>query len=566
VTLKRALLILLAAGVALYAAAPPKARALPAPPAGIAEPVRGVMHVHTRRSDGTGTVESVARAAKRARLRFVIVTDHGDGEAVPNPPAYYDGVLVIDAVEISTDAGHLVALGLSKTPYPFGGEPRDVVEDIERAGGFAIAAHPASPKPELAWTDWDVPIGGLEYLNGDSEWRDESPWQLARVLFAYPVRAPETLALVFDRQDALLQRWDALTLKRRVVGVVGADAHARLGLPRAEEPSNTRLALPLPGYESVFRAMSLALPGATLTNDAEVDAQTVVGEIRAGRVYTSIDALGERPALSVTATSGEFRATGGEVLALHGPVKIEVGVQAPADAQIVLLRDGARVRDALGTSLEYEAEAKPAVFRVEVMMPGAPGHPPVPWIVSNPIYVGRGADEPISPFARPLATARADVYSDGLAPEWVVEHSSESKGAVDVTKAVAGSQILFRYALSGSAASHPFAALVRPVVPGLADYNRLTFRARADRPMRLSVQLRAPGADADGERWSRGVFVDSTLRDISVFFDEMMPRGRTSAPKPPLATVQSILFVVDTVNTSIGTSGQVLVDDVRYER
>ena len=36
----------------------------------------GVIHVHTRYSDGAGSVRAVARAAVRAGVDFVVVTDH----------------------------------------------------------------------------------------------------------------------------------------------------------------------------------------------------------------------------------------------------------------------------------------------------------------------------------------------------------------------------------------------------------------------------------------------------------------------------------------------------------
>ena len=112
--------------------------------------VRGAIHVHTRRSDGTGTPEEWPRPRPRAGLKFVILTDHGDGTREPARPAYRNGVLFIDAVEISTEDGHVVALGLPQTPYPLGGEARDVVEDVARLGGMSIAAHPGSPKPSCA--------------------------------------------------------------------------------------------------------------------------------------------------------------------------------------------------------------------------------------------------------------------------------------------------------------------------------------------------------------------------------------------------------------------------------
>ena len=151
------------------------------------------------RSDGSGDRAAVAAAASRAGLAFVILTDHGDATRTPDPPAYVDGVLCIDAVEISTSGGHYVALGLGPAPYPLGGAPSAVVEDVARLGGVGFAAHPDSARPELAWTDWTAPIDGLEWLSADSEWRDESRSRLARVLFDYAVRPGPALASILDR-------------------------------------------------------------------------------------------------------------------------------------------------------------------------------------------------------------------------------------------------------------------------------------------------------------------------------------------------------------------------------
>src|SRR4029077_13390979 len=64
-----------------------------------ARTVAGAYHVHTTRSDGHGDRDAVAHAAARAGLKFVILTDHGDGTRPPDPPSYIDGVLCLDAVE-----------------------------------------------------------------------------------------------------------------------------------------------------------------------------------------------------------------------------------------------------------------------------------------------------------------------------------------------------------------------------------------------------------------------------------------------------------------------------------
>ena len=160
--------------------------------------VPGVLHIHTNRSDGLSTPDDIAAAAAQAGLKFLVFTDHGDATRAPDPPAYRSGVLCLDGVEISTSGGHYIAIGMGPAPYPLAGESRDVVEDVQRLGGFGIAAHPDSPKAELRWTDWDTPIDGLELINPDTSWRVHmaqggTKFALFRALFTYAVRPSETI-------------------------------------------------------------------------------------------------------------------------------------------------------------------------------------------------------------------------------------------------------------------------------------------------------------------------------------------------------------------------------------
>ena len=551
-------------GAAWYAGLPPRARAPVPAPGESASGVRGAIHVHSDRSDGTGSPDEVAAGAARAGLAFVVLTDHGDATREPDPPQYRAGVLCIDAIEISTGGGHVVALDLPSAPYPLAGEPRDVVEDIARLGGFSVAAHPGSERAELRWTGWETPFDGLEWLNGDSEWRDESVWSLARALFTYPARPPEALAMLLDRPDAVLARWDALAGQRRVVAVAAADAHARLGLRSVGEARGNGLALRAPSYEQQFRVFTNTLPGVTLTGDAAADGRAVIDALRAGRVYSTIDAIGGPTSLSFTATSGSESAAGGDVLPLAGPVTLRVDALVPDDTRIDLLKNGARVASQNGNRLEFVTN-EPAAYRVEVSLPGGPGRPPVPWILSNPIYVGRPENASPPSDRRPVTATLAVQYDDGPATGWTVEHSDASAAALDVVPAVGGAQLLFRYALGGTASAAPFAALVMPAGAMLPEHDRLVFTARADRPMRLSVQLRTPGGEA-GERWHRSVFLDPNPRDISIYFDDLTPRGVAANIRPILSNVDSVLYVVDAVNTKVGGRGRVWIDDVAYGR
>ena len=523
--------------------------------------VRGAFHVHTRLSDGGGTVEDVAAAASRAGLRFVVLTDHGDGVRMPEPPLYRDGVLCIEGVEVSTDDGHLIGLWMGQSPYPLGGEGRDAVDDVARLGGFSIAAHPTASGRGVRWREWTAPFGGIEWLSVNNEWRNESYGRLARTLLTYPARPSETLGGLLDRSESAMARWDALSARRRVVGLAGADAHAFLGLPAADDPPRRRsIGLPLPSYETVFKTVSITVSGVVLTGSAEEDALAVLAALRGGHVYSTIDAMARGGGLTLTASSGRHTASAGDALALDGEIQLKADVAgAPPGTRVVLFRDGKRIVTREEPSLIEMLPPEPAVYRVEVELPEALGYRSVPWLVSNPIYVGKDA----SLLRRsPPATSTSRLDRDTSA--WIVEHSPGSEGVIDIGSAPDGRpQGTLRFALSGPLSSSQFSAMAVPTAMGLAERDRLSFRALASRPMRVSVELRVPGdstdGGTDGMRWRRSVYLDSTARDVSIVFNDFRPVNLDDPAHPPLDLVRSILFMADTVNARTGTNGRIII-------
>ena len=274
--------------------------------------VPGILHIHTDRSDGRSTPDEIAAAAARAGARFIVFTDHGDATRPPDAPVYRSGVLCLDGVEISTTGGHYIALDMPAAPYPLAGEPRDVVEDVRRLGGFGIAAHPDSPKAELRWSDWDAPIDGVEWINPDTSWRVHaasgwrSRFRLLEGLLHYPIRPAETLAGLLTGFEDAMARWNALASRRPVVGIAGVDAHAKLELRNAD-PGDNRFSIPLPSYEASFRLLSVHVtperPLSGASGDAAADAALVMRAIRAGHLYTAIDGLASPPAFEFTATN-----------------------------------------------------------------------------------------------------------------------------------------------------------------------------------------------------------------------------------------------------------------------
>jgi hypothetical protein len=99
------------------------------------------------------------------------------------------------------------------------------------------------------------PIDGIEWINADSEWRDETRGTLVKAGLAYFLRGAGALGELLDR-PATLDRWNALS---------SADASSRSPPPmphggpgqRAEDQGRTMFGtVGIPSYEASFRALS----------------------------------------------------------------------------------------------------------------------------------------------------------------------------------------------------------------------------------------------------------------------------------------------------------------------
>ena len=555
-------ILLAITAVFVVALLPPRTQQTAAPPPTV---VRGAFHIHSDRSDGSGSVDAIAAAAAAAGLDFIIVTDHGDGTRAPDAPAYRSGVLTIDGVELNSTGGHFAAFGLPVSPYPIAGTPADVIEDVHRLGGFGVAAHPGSPRPSLSWQGWDAPIDGLEWLNADSEWRDEPRIPIARALFTYVFRGPQSMATLLDRPVSVLQKWDELAAARKIVALAGADAHARLGFQQRTDPDTSRFHVRLPGYESSFRAFSNhVVLDAPLSRDAAADAGNVITAIRNGRVYSVIDALASPGSLTFSASSGARTAYIGDSLSIAGDVLLKASVHAPPGTTLILLRDGQRIHEVTDGPLDMNGGQDAAVYRIEAHTLNAPGGPPIPWIVSNPIYVGQKPGAAAPPVREPVSRIPARTG------EAAAEKGRQDTSVVEAlppsdprARRFAGDPAInWTFALSGGTPVGQFAAVAVPVSPGLESFDRVRFRVTASAPMRAWVQLRAPVGDT--ERWGRTFYLDTEPRIIDLPFASLASIGVTSSSQAPLDRVSHLLFVIDTLNTLPGKGGSMTISEVGF--
>ena len=538
--------------------------------------VSGVIHIHSNRSDGRSSPDEIAGAAARAGLRFIVFTDHGDATRVPDPPVYRSGVLCIDAVEISTSGGHYLALDMPAAPYPLGGEPRDVVDDVARLGGFGVPAHPDSPKPELRWREWTAPFPGMEIINPDTGWRakaQEAGWRpklrLVERLFSYPFRPGETIATFATASSENLARWEVLTRRRKVVALAGADAHAKLDL-KSSDPGDNRFSVALPSYEASFSALSVHVrpdaplstpsPGSPVPGQAAADAAAILHAIRNGHLYIVVDGLASPPSFVFTAESGGQTAGEGDAVVLPGtggPITFHVRSNAPSTFTTTVWQGNRVIETTSQPEVAVKASADPAVYRVEIRAADRPAQPV--WVISNPIYV-RSVEPPDRLPDRGPATHATSISEGPTATVWRVEHDPSSTAAIEATWANREETLRMQYRLAAVRSPQTYAALLTHIPDGVGSNTRLAFTAHADRPMRVSVQLRTAGsAGMPDQRWQRSVYLDTTDRDEVIDFDDLTPIGDPRTWQPALNDIRYVLFVVDTTNTKPGTAGQVWI-------
>jgi hypothetical protein len=524
----------------------------------------GVVHVHTTLSDGGGTPQEVAAAARAAGLGFVVITDHNNVDAKPFE-GYHDGVLVLVGTEISTTAGHVLGLGVSDPLYRFSGDAQDALDDIASLGGVAFAAHPLSPRADFQWTGWDRPgPWGMELWNGDSQWREAGWLRLARTSAQYALNPRYALLGSLSAPSAALGRWDGVLATRAASGIVGADAHNRA-------PITKRFAPRFPSYESLFAlARNHVVLEQPLRGDAAADARTIVDALARGRSYAAVDALAPADGFSFVAQGELGRATIGETIAPQGGLRLRVGGRMPRGTRVVILRDGQPVAEDVDG---VEAPGVPGVYRAEAYVPGWS----IPWVVTNPIGVfdeggaarrvaaARVAEQPPAP----AATETLDAFDAGTRFQPGSDPSTEqNRDVVDPKGGTGGSgaaRIAFRLGVPTADHADVFAALVDRTPRDLSGRHGLTLAIRGDGVYRIWVQVRdANPASRDGgtEWWFASLKTSPEWRRIAVPFERLRSINPNTDGKLNLDQVRELVFVLDKGSLKPGTSGTIWIDDL----
>jgi hypothetical protein len=331
-----------------------------------------VIHVHSTYSDGSGTVSQIARAAQRAGIDVVLLTDHDTLAAKRHgEERWYDDALVLVGEEVTPrDRDHYLAFGVDTEISPrLSG--REICDAVRAAGGFGFGAHPFSRGSER-FRRPGIKFGEPGYLDGIELWsflndtgeRVRGFRDLARMIWA-PQRA------IGGPPPDNLREWDRLCQEHRVVAMGGLDAH-QFGIRIAGH-----VPLRMMSYKRSFEQLHThVLCERAPTRELEHDRALVYDALREGRCYIANDKIAGARGFAFWADDIHM---GGEAAYRRG---VTLHAHTPQAADLQLLRDGEIVARTHSNELHHPIEGH-GVHRVEVRLENRP------WIYSNPVYIRR---------------------------------------------------------------------------------------------------------------------------------------------------------------------------------
>lgn len=348
---------------------------------------QGVAHVHSfLGGHSAGTFQEIIAAAHSNQLNFVLMSEHPARDfntAEMTLKGEHGGVLFINGNEVRTVAGDRLLLfpGDNQASLDSQWSTQEVLS--RRTSGVAFVAYPQEFK------NWDVKgFQGIEVYNVYTNARKINPLVMFfDTVWSYRGYPDLLFATFYERPSESLKKWDEMIVRKneKLVVVAGNDSHANVGISVNDSSGKTLLGLKLDPYERSFRLVRLHVL-LTPLHGSLLNEGDLLRAISAGHCFIGYDVFGDTSGFRFSAQDGNEKAIMGDEITLANQMRLTVSL--PVTGRIMLLKDGAAIKDDSGVNgLEFVAKEKGS-YRVEVYLPQLPG--PIgkqPWIISNPIYV-----------------------------------------------------------------------------------------------------------------------------------------------------------------------------------
>jgi hypothetical protein len=339
----------------------------------------GIIHVHSIYSDGTRTIKEIAEIANELDdIRFVFITDHNTMQGKTDGlEGWYDKILIGIGCELNDpeDLNHYLVFDVDADVCKVG-DSNKYVKDVNEHGGFGIIAHPDENRSHIAkyrpypWKIWESELfDGIEIWNHMSEWMEGLTHlnKFRRIL--HPRKS-----IIMPKKETI-EKWDRISMRRKVVGIGGADAHGHIYKVIGLIP------LRVFRYKILFKTIRThILTTETLGShhDYKNDLQIIYQAIKNANCYVSHHYLGDASTFRFEAYSGVDRVIMGDSISLTE--KLELNVYNPQPAKTHLIHDGNYIETRTGQEIIFNVKSA-GVYRVESHLDNRP------WILSNHIRV-----------------------------------------------------------------------------------------------------------------------------------------------------------------------------------
>ena len=333
----------------------------------------GAIHIHSVYSDGTGSVDLISNAAKKAGLDWIIITDHNSFEI---QEGIYNGVYVIKGEEISPkNENHYLALGINEYIQPSDNAQHNV-EAVKLNGGFGFAAHPEesdcrrnSHQP-IKWTNKNIIPDGVEIWNWFSEWADNlNDGNVFSLIYSYLFKNK----LVKSANSNVLFWWDNLNnVSEKIVPAIGGiDAHAL----KIKDYMIPVIIFP---YESMFKTIvNVVTSDEEFKTDFFARKEQILEALKSGRNLIINRAVSkEIPVIKIS--NQKQVVTSGESINLDNETLLNV--QTKKKSSIKIFHNGKEIRSVISNGIKMLL-SEVGKYRVEIKF-GERG-----FAYSNPIMV-----------------------------------------------------------------------------------------------------------------------------------------------------------------------------------
>lgn len=335
----------------------------------------GAIHIHSKFSDGSGNIDEISKAAHKAGLSWIILTDHNNFDL---KEGFYNRVCVIKGEEISPcENNHYLALGIKELILP-DKNPEKFIQEVKNQDGFGFVAHPdeshfrKNVNVPIKWLDKSIVGDGIEIWNWFSDWADNyNDSNIFTIAYSFFFRHN----LIKGAKRETLKWWDNLNNNNNdiIPAVGGLDVHA-LKISKYLVPVTV-----FPYYDSFKTLTNILITKKQMSEDFEEQKKVILEAIKQGNNII----INNR--YSPADKNFEFKIKNdkntvfcGETMKLENDTYLEIRLPCKGDIKIIWNGEDFFKVKSKDLRLKLTQEGN---YRIEVMRRNKP------WIYTNPIKV-----------------------------------------------------------------------------------------------------------------------------------------------------------------------------------